>query len=498
MKTFSDFFSFERVPFSRMPDDELFFEGDKHLQALDKLDALQTTDAHLALLSGDSGTGRTIIARQFMKRLPDDVLCIYMKAEAYTFQQVLMFLLQGIGVEATAISSEQGTTGLVNTLNKIIQDSFDTDKKVFIIIDDADNLNSEVLNNLLSLLDIKIRIPNVFKLVFVTKNSSKQAMLNIIAPQLDTSSYFDVSISELNEKELRDYVNFRLMKSGKSPVQVKSGVLKKISKITKGNPLLVNTFMERVLIAAFLENSYSIKECHLDSAVSSVNTIALNIKRRQSAKVYKIFAVLVVVGGLSFAGYSMIDKYSLLERYNKPIEVAEVEPLPSVPPTDVLPPVVETTEVEKPVEQPAVVKPTPTQPVAEPKPVEPKPVEPKPVEPEPVVTPTPAPVTPPVEEAKPVEVAPPVVAEPESVVEPTVTLVENERGNLQGVTLPVGTEVVVIPRSLNVRSLPDVKSARLGAVYLDTKHSVVEDSGEWIKINYNGKDGWLLKLYLGL
>ncbi len=496
MKTLNDFFGFNKTPFTRQPDNDLFYEGVKFRNALDALNELSLGDKYLAVIAGKSGTGRSTLAMSFAKRLPEDVIAIYVKVSQFSLQQVLTLVLNAINIDTVEVLDKKGVNGLVELFNNCVQSYFDDNKKLIIIIDDADKLTPEVLSNIISLNSIKERMPNTLKMVFVTEKKRKEPLLDMFATVFDKSAYVQVDIPKLSDREIKEYINLTLNKSGGTKVDVRSSVVAKVARISGGNILLINTYMERAIISAYLESSLTVKDNHLANAISTVNIVGAPVNEPKSHRKIKPFMYVAVVVLLCVASYVVAGLYGY--DYNKLMSMIKGDDK-----NDVVAVVDDVKEVVPPVEQ-VVVQPqdntsnvvtedtTPQQDVAEAEQVATQ--DATPTENTPVTIPDAIQVAP-------IDTTPDTTVDTTidiADVEPIASISVNANGNLANVAVPVGTVVTVIPTTLNVRGEPAVSSIRLGAVYSGSNHVVLQDEGNWVRIDYEGSQGWLLKLYLGL
>lgn len=509
MRTSTEFFGFYQDPFKRTPDVEFYYPTKMHLEALDTLSYLIHSDEPFVVLTGEPGTGKTITIKKFINELPENIVSAYILFPNLTPEELFMAILEDFDIHVDKTLTKNA---LFARLRDFLIDIGSQGKKAVIIIDEAQNLPNETLEELRLLSNLETEKDKLLKIILAGQPELDAKLNDEGLRQLKQRVTLYVKLYNIKDEDIKDYIYSHLDKAGKGHIKIQRGVIRKIAKITRGNPRLINTLMDRTIIAAFLDDSHTITEEHLRNAISSINHVIAAGRKGPNLKA-KPLAVVAVIGVLAvLVGYLGVDKILSSFKKEAPVYVASnnVEPDNKA--------VVEQNENDaqavnehenikaehvenEPVEtaQNNMVDNTDTQAaqntanniLAEQTPDTPEPVTPSPVAPAPV---TPAP-----------EQETPAVAQqniPEPVIEAPVTqapVIETPVAPTPVEPVIVKKDVYILANSLNVRSSPSLEAVRVGAAKLGQKFEYIQENDEWVEIRLSPTlTGWVFKQYVSI
>lgn len=450
MKTFAEFFGFRADPFKRTPDIDFYYPTRVHQQLLDSLSYFSQSDDDFFVITGESGTGKTLTIRKFMSELPSNFLCSYILFPNLSAEELLVTILEGFGIK---LEQPYTTNDLYYRIKEFILQLSVEDKQLLLVIDEAQNLPVESFEALRMLTNIETDSKKLVKVIMLGQADLILKLQSEALAQLRSRITLSSKLKNIEEDEIKEYINSHLHRTKRSPIKVQQRVIRRISKITHGNPRLINALMERAVIAAFLDNSFIIKDYHLTSAISSVNTIMSSIQKNKTNSYLKFLASAAVVALFILGGYFGFDYYQANFKGNT-IIIAENNNLPIVPPV---------------IEEPVIV-------------LEPEPIEPADTTGETVTINT-------IPEVAVIDTPPEPAVNPNTF-KPAPVDPETK-------PMPVGTRFMVLGSSLNVREHPFIESNRVGSVPGETEYYVLEEEPYWVKIRLkNGTFGWVYKKYL--
>lgn len=329
MRTFTEFFGFYQDPFKRTPDVEFYYPTQMHVDALDTLQYLIHSDEPFAVLTGEPGTGKTITIKKFINELPENIVSAYILFPNLTPEELFMAILEDFNIH---VDKSLTKNALFAKLRDFLIDIGSHGKKAVIIIDEAQNLPNETLEELRLLSNLETEKDKLLKIILAGQPELDEKLNEESLRQLKQRVTLYVKLDNIKQEDIKNYIYSHLEKAGKSYVKIHNGVVKRIAKITKGNPRLINTLMERTIIAAFLDNSHTITENHLISALSSVNNVMATAHKRRSGKASPIIITVVIALLAVAAGFLGADKiFNLISEkpsaqvavnnYTPPVEV---------------------------------------------------------------------------------------------------------------------------------------------------------------------------------
>lgn len=305
MRTFTEFFGFYQDPFKRTPDVDFYYPTQMHVDALDTLQYLIHSDEPFAVLTGEPGTGKTITIKKFINELPANIVSAYILFPNLTPEELFMAILEDFNIH---VDKSLTKNALFAKLRDFLVEIGSVGQKAVIIIDEAQNLPNETLEELRLLSNLETEKDKLLKIILAGQPELDEKLNEESLRQLKQRVTLYVKLDNIKQEDIKNYIYSHLEKAGKSYVKIHSGVVKRIAKITKGNPRLINTLMERTIIAAFLDNSHTITENHLASALSSVNNVMATAHKRKGEKA-KPFIITAVIACLAvLVGFLGADK----------------------------------------------------------------------------------------------------------------------------------------------------------------------------------------------
>ncbi len=290
-----------------------------HIEALDTLQYLIHSDEPFAVLTGEPGTGKTITIKKFINELPSNIVSAYILFPNLTPEELFMAILEDFNIH---VDKSLTKNALFAKLRDFLIEIGSEGKKAVIIIDEAQNLPNETLEELRLLSNLETEKDKLLKIILAGQPELDEKLNEESLRQLKQRVTLYVKLDNIKQEDIKNYIYSHLEKAGKSYVKIHSGVVKRIAKITKGNPRLINTLMERTIIAAFLDNSHTINENHLISALSSVNNVMATVHKKKSGKA-KHTVIPAVIGCLALlVGFLGADKIFNLKTEKPAAQIA--------------------------------------------------------------------------------------------------------------------------------------------------------------------------------
>ena len=217
------------------------------------------------LLSGDIGTGKTTLINGLLESLDDRTLIAMISDPGLEKLDFYNFLTQAFDIKKTFKSKGDFLVHFIHFLHKANADG----KKVLIIIDEAQRLSHELLEEIRQLSNIEkkdAKLLNVFlvgqhELIDSLNETRNRALLQRI-----TMKYL---IGPLNHVDVEDYIVFRLKIAGTDKKIFSSGAIRQIISFSNGYPRLINIICDHALLTAYVKGKHTIdgaiiKDCAKD------------------------------------------------------------------------------------------------------------------------------------------------------------------------------------------------------------------------------------------
>ncbi len=322
MESYIQFFALKDNPFRITPDVDFFFMSSVHQEALGSLEFLMESEEGFAVIIGEPGTGKTITIRKFISQLPDNVEYAYILFPNLSPEEMFRAILEdfGIDIDDTATKNK-----LFSTLREFLIKKKKEGKKIFIIIDEAQNLPVETLEELRILSNLETDKEKLLQIILLGQPELEKKLNSESLRQLKQRITVISRLTNLTKDEMIDYINYRLAKAGNSTIRITNSAYKEVFRYTNGNLRQINQLMERALMSAFVKNSHGIDKREIKEAADS-----LKISKKRSGKsAYLIIPVILifVVSGFS-AYYFLNERPKIRKNLDKKVIKEEVYVIP--------------------------------------------------------------------------------------------------------------------------------------------------------------------------
>ena len=392
-------YGLDELPFRITPHTDFFFDGADRGATLEALLYAIQHDEGIVEVSGEVGSGKTMLCRVLMERLPENVETIYLANPSLTRDEILLAIADDLQLKTTADSSRV----LLRELQEHLIESYASGRRVVILIDEAHAMPEDSLEQVRLLSNLETSRHKLLQLVLFGQPELDQMLAATSMRQLRDRITHSFRMRPLTEDEIARYVSFRLRAAGYRGPDLFTP--KAIALLTRGSAGLtrrVNVLADKALLSAFAVDTHAVDEKHVERAIADAELPPLVKAKRPLGYVATALVVGAVIGfGIQWALTDMKSEVA-------PREVALSPPLqPSAPVAKAAKPQPQPAGPKQPAAAPAAVpapspaagmKQAPAQP-APPNPSAPPQTPPPPappVEPAREPTPTIAPAAPPV------------------------------------------------------------------------------------------------------
>ncbi len=250
------FYGFKEKPFSLTPDPDFFYFSKDHIDALEHLIYGVSEGEGFLLLAGGIGTGKTTISRVLVNKLGDDIIHSLVLNPFQKFIELLRNILWDLGV----IPEGTHTNELIAQLNEfLLNEVAIKGKTALIIIDEAQNLSTETLEQLRILSNIETDKEKLVQILLMGQEELLQKLNLQELRQLNQRITVRFYLNPLKKNEIKEYLDFRIKKGNpEKDIKFTKMAVKEIYNFSKGVPRLINMIANRCLIAGFVSDKTTI------------------------------------------------------------------------------------------------------------------------------------------------------------------------------------------------------------------------------------------------
>lgn len=246
---YTEFYQLEEKPFQISSDPKYLWLGEKHKEALATLKYGVLDNKGFLLLTGDVGTGKTTLIHSLIESLSDDIIYASVPDPALPKQDFFNFISMEFGIEQRF---ETKGDFLVR-FREFLLSAYDDEKKVLLIIDEAQLMTQELLEEIRLLSNIEKTHTKLINIFFVGQNEFNESLKlpqNRAVRQRLTLNY---NIDPLTPKETANYVKYRLKIAGAKDEIFEPEALQQIFIYSGGFPRRINILCDHALLSGYVK-----------------------------------------------------------------------------------------------------------------------------------------------------------------------------------------------------------------------------------------------------
>lgn len=248
---YTRFWGFREKPFRQVPNPDFLFLSATHEEALAHLNYALAEGEGFLMITGEVGTGKSTLCRSFLEKLDPEVACAYLFNSKLDPLQLLRSINTEFGIAADASTPQD----LIEILNAFLIDQKASGHKVLIVIDEAQNMPLESLEQVRLLSNLETTREKLLQLVLVGQPELAEIIDSFELRQLGQRIHLACHLRPLSFDETVAYIQHRInLVSQKPRMPFEKGALRAVHAFSKGVPRLVNTACDRMLLAAYLKN----------------------------------------------------------------------------------------------------------------------------------------------------------------------------------------------------------------------------------------------------
>jgi len=256
------FFNLKEDPFRLTPDPFFYYPSQEHDEILQSLNYAIEQKEGFFLAMGEPGTGKTTTLKVFMEAWKDKADIALIMTPRLSPEEFLLAVLEDFGVEHAARSKNE----MIKAFRDFLIRSSQQGRRVVIIVDEAQNLPTDTLEELRLLSNLETEKEKLLQIVLVGQPELGPRIMSEEMRQLRQRITVKTSLRPLTADETIDYINYRLIKAGRGNAVFDDAAKKMIHSITSGVPRLVNMYSSRAMMAAYLEGSRRITKKYVKLA----------------------------------------------------------------------------------------------------------------------------------------------------------------------------------------------------------------------------------------
>jgi type II secretory pathway predicted ATPase ExeA len=245
---YNSFFGFTERPFTLVPDPDFIFWSKSHRLAYTMLEYGVLTRSPITVVTGEIGAGKTTLLQHLLKTLGSDVVVGLISNAQGDRGELLQWVLHSLGVSFEPSASY---VTLFQRLQDFLLETYAEGKRVILIIDEAQNLTSNTLEELRMLTNINSNKDELVQLVLVGQPELRQLIMRPELKQFVQRVGSSFHLSAMNADNVGEYIRHRLRVAGSTDDIFTPEAVALVHELTDGVPRLINQLCDLSLVYAF-------------------------------------------------------------------------------------------------------------------------------------------------------------------------------------------------------------------------------------------------------
>lgn len=293
---YQSFFGLTEAPFSIAPDPRYLYMSRSHQEALAHLLYGLSGDGGFVLLTGEVGTGKTTVCRCLLEQIPESCDVAYIFNPRLTVAELLSTVCTEFGIAYPA-----GNTSIkvfVDCINVYLLDAHARGRHTVLIIDEAQNLAADVLEQMRLLTNLETNRRKLLQIILLGQPELAEMLARPELRQLAQRIVARYHLGPLAKAEIAAYVRHRLDVSGAKQQLIPPALVGRLHRMSGGVPRVLNLLCDRALLGAYAQGKERVDRATLTQAAREV--FGRPVKRRRNL-FRALSASLTLIAGAALA-----------------------------------------------------------------------------------------------------------------------------------------------------------------------------------------------------
>src|SRR5690349_18974072 len=275
MTMYLEHFGLREAPFRITPHTEFFFGGANRGATLEALLYAITAGEGMVKVTGEVGSGKTMLCRVLMERLPDTVETIYLAVPSLSRDEMLAEIAGDLGIETAGAN----TTKILRALQDKLIAVHAAGRQVVALIDEAHAMPLATLEEIRLLSNLETDKDKLLQIVLFGQPELDQHLSQPSMRQLKERITHAFTLGPLPAREIGEYVRFRLRQAGyHGPDLFGAEALRIIGEASEGLTRRINIYADKTLLAAFAAGTHTVTPDHAPAAGTDTQNVMTRLE----------------------------------------------------------------------------------------------------------------------------------------------------------------------------------------------------------------------------
>ena len=299
-----NYFGLTDNPFSIAPNPDYLYMSPRHKEALAHLTFGLRESGGFVMLTGEVGTGKTTVSRKLLQQLPDNTQVAMILNPTLSAMELLATICDELGIEYD--NEKASLKYFTDKILAKLASNHDLGVNTVLIIDEAQHLLPEVLEQLRLLTNLETNREKLLKVVLIGQPELQQLLKRNELRQLAQRITARYHLLPLDKSEVKEYIAHRLSVANGDKGIFSKGTLSSAFQITAGIPRVINLLCDRALTLSFTRQDPVVREHIFVAAAEQIlgnDVVKQRTGKQWAIKLAAVFALSAVIGYFSGVWY---------------------------------------------------------------------------------------------------------------------------------------------------------------------------------------------------
>ena len=249
--SYLEHYKFDVPPFGLTPDPDFVYWSKQHSRAKAYMESTIWLSDGFVIITGEIGSGKTTLLQSFLAELDDDIVYAVVSQTQLTPTQFLQAVLTEFGFKPF----DKKKVELLDMLNMFLIEQYSAGRKVILIVDEAQNLSTKVLEEIRLLSGIETSKEKVLRIILAGQPELKEKLDSDKLKQLVQRVRLRFHLGTLDMRDMRAYIEHRMQVAGRADTELfTEDAYAAIYRYSGGVPRLINTICDSALLVGFADD----------------------------------------------------------------------------------------------------------------------------------------------------------------------------------------------------------------------------------------------------
>jgi general secretion pathway protein A len=239
-------YGLDEKPFSILPDPDMIYWGQNHRLAFAMLEFGMMNNAGFTVITGEIGCGKTTLLRYLLRNLDSHIAVGLISSTPQGKAELLQWVMMSLN-----LPFEDSYPALFKRLQQFLHDQYSRGRRTVLIVDEAQNLGAEALEELRMLSNINADKDQYLQIILTGQPQLKDLLRSPQLLQFAQRVSSDFHLKPLGQNEVGNYINYRLQVAGSKSQLFSQEACQAIAQASQGIPRTINILCDTALVYGF-------------------------------------------------------------------------------------------------------------------------------------------------------------------------------------------------------------------------------------------------------